>query len=233
MPKKKDRPKHILRWTREQLGLSQARLAELIGASIFSVQSIETGRMPLSERYAYRLSAATGIEPAWFVANKLNPQPDVTTMQAHFDEAQQGTWKGAYLAHLLPRMFINQFALLAQAVANKHGEYAACRRAGFFDALASAGMKILATIDDPEERAEVYEAVRAEIQKGDAKALGLLAARNREIQRALREMAAAGATPQPGGGELFAAWAAATGIPLPKGPRSAAGGGRGRSSAAP
>ena len=64
---------------------------------------------------------------------------------------------------------------------------------GFFDALATAGIKILATIADREERGEIYAAVRADIRAGgDAKILNLLAARNQEIQRALREMFAGG-----------------------------------------
>ena len=96
---------------------------------------------------------------------------------------------------------------------------------GFFDALATAGIKILATIADREERGEIYAAVRADIKAGgDAKILNLLAARNQEIQRALREMsAAADVTSVPGGGgELFAAWAAAAGIPPARGSRSVA-----------
>jgi transcriptional regulator with XRE-family HTH domain len=194
--------KNCVQWAREQLRLNQRQLAELIGASIYTVQSIETGRLTVSEKNANRLSAMTGIDPAWFRANKLTPPlPSATKVQRHFNAAQQGGWRGDYLGRLLPWMFINQFALLAQAVANKHGEYAACREAGFFDALASAGMKILATIKQPEERGEVYAAVRAEIKAGgDARILSLLAARNREIQGALREMAAPAAA---GGGAYY------------------------------
>jgi transcriptional regulator with XRE-family HTH domain len=209
--------KNRVQWTRKQLRLSQGRLAELIGTSIYTVQSMETGRLKVSEKNANRLSALTGIDPAWFRADKLTPPlPSATKVRKHFNAAQQGAWKGKYLGRLLPWMFVNQLALLAQAVANKHGEYAACREAGFIDALTTAGLKILATIKQPEERDEVYEAVRSEIKAGgDARILSLLAARNREIQKALREVATAAPDVTPGrpGGELFAAWARAAGIP--------------------
>jgi hypothetical protein len=45
-------------------------------------------------------------------------------------------------------MFINQLACLADAVADKLGrDYTSCRRSGFIDALATAGMKILVTME--------------------------------------------------------------------------------------
>ena len=236
MPKialKKNRPKqHWVQWVREKLGLSQRQLAELIGASIYTVQSVETARLPLGARYADRLSAATGIPAAWFRENKLRaPLPDAAAMREHFehfDEAQQGvSAEGAYLAALLPRMFINHLAWLADAVADKlGGDYTSCRRAGFIDALGTAGMKILATIADPEERAEVYEAYRADIKAGDVDLIGRFAAKNREIQSVLRKeerkAAAAGGPQAPAAGALFSAWARAAGIPPAKEARSVA-----------
>ena len=235
MPKialeKKRRP-NCVQWVREELGLSQRQLAELIGTSIFTIQSVETGRVRVSKKNAARLSAATGAPAAWFRANKLAPPlPDTAKLRAHFehfDEAQQGvSAEGTYLAALLPRMFINKLAWLADAVADKHGDYTACRRAGFIDALGTAGMKILATIDDPEQREAVFMAYSADIKGGDAELISRFAAKNREIQRVLREekrkAAAAGVTPpQYGGGALFSAWARAAGIPPAKGSRSVA-----------
>ena len=63
MPRKalKKKSRHVVAWVRKTLGLTQSELASLIGISANTLQSIELGRLPLSERIAYRLSEQTGI----------------------------------------------------------------------------------------------------------------------------------------------------------------------------
>lgn len=52
-----------LREFRQAAGLSQERLAELIGSSQPTIQKLETGRMRLTVDYAARLGPALGIHP--------------------------------------------------------------------------------------------------------------------------------------------------------------------------
>ena len=51
--------------------MNQLQFSEATQVGLFSLQSIESGRLKLSERFAYRLAKATGIQPQWFLANEL------------------------------------------------------------------------------------------------------------------------------------------------------------------
>lgn len=78
----KKKPKHVVAWVREQLGLTQSELGHLIGSSQHTIQAIELGKLPLSEYFAYQLAEQTGITAKWFLANKLSkPLPDPAVMQ--------------------------------------------------------------------------------------------------------------------------------------------------------
>ena len=53
------------------LGEKQPAFAELIGCSVHSLQSIETGRLKLSEPLARRISTETGVHLRWLLENNL------------------------------------------------------------------------------------------------------------------------------------------------------------------
>ena len=56
-------------------------------------------------------------------------------MRRKFEEAQAHPWGSFYMAHLLPRMFLFRFYVLARGVANELGGYGACRHSRFNDVL--------------------------------------------------------------------------------------------------
>jgi len=90
----KKKPKHVIAWVREQLGLTQSELGRPIGSSQHTIQAIEIGRLALSERFAYALAEQTGIKAKWLLANELgNPPPDPVEMRKQFEEAQTGAFK--------------------------------------------------------------------------------------------------------------------------------------------
>ncbi len=60
-----------LREIRQAAGLSQERLAELIGSSQPTIQKLETGRMRLTLDYAVRLAPALGVHPDELVATAM------------------------------------------------------------------------------------------------------------------------------------------------------------------
>jgi len=95
MPKSrlKKKPQVCVVWIREQLDMTQSDLANLIGASVHTIQSIELGRLTLSERFAYKIAEQTGVSPRWLRANKLKkPLPDPKQIREEFERAQAGVW---------------------------------------------------------------------------------------------------------------------------------------------
>lgn len=69
-PRKKT-PNPVLPWLRETLGLTQSQLANLIGAAQSTIQAVELGRLPLSERFAWAISQNIGVDAHWLLAGKL------------------------------------------------------------------------------------------------------------------------------------------------------------------
>jgi transcriptional regulator with XRE-family HTH domain len=55
---------HPLRAIRGATGLSQARFGRLVGVTAHTIESIENGRLPLSERLAREIQFATGADAA-------------------------------------------------------------------------------------------------------------------------------------------------------------------------
>ena len=110
MPRKalKKKTCHVVAWVRKTLGLTQSELASLIGISANTLQSIELGRLPLSERIADRLNEQTGIRAKWFLDNELgDPLPDPSKMRRKYENAQADPW-GSFFSQvdLVPRMFL-------------------------------------------------------------------------------------------------------------------------------
>ena len=69
--------KHNLARLRKQLGLSQVEVANLVGCSKTTIQSVELCRLELSSRLATNLQGALGVPADWFLANNLkSPIPE-------------------------------------------------------------------------------------------------------------------------------------------------------------
>jgi transcriptional regulator with XRE-family HTH domain len=186
----KNSPKNAVQWTRETLGLSQLELAQLIGMSIFSIQSVETNRMRVSQRFACRMSEETGMD-AQFLTNKLDPNhtPDPAVVRKQFERAQKGMWRGIYKARLLPQMAVLRSAYFQIMLAQKHGGYAACQRSGFLDQLGRASLKLVDSLQDPKEQREFYKIMRKEMLEGGSneKILNFLASLIQELRQGIKE----------------------------------------------
>src|SRR5450759_428847 len=66
------------------LGEKQEGFASLIGCSIHTLQSIETGRMNLSKSLATRISAQTGVDVDWLLKNNLTSAPVAATSDERY-----------------------------------------------------------------------------------------------------------------------------------------------------
>lgn len=66
---------------RTLLGLTVEEFAKLIGKSLTTVNSLETGRLKLSEKTAHTISQETGVEMHWLLKSKPKEKPYV------FDES--------------------------------------------------------------------------------------------------------------------------------------------------
>jgi transcriptional regulator with XRE-family HTH domain len=67
--------KHVLAVLREVIGFKQPMMAELLGCSLSSIQSIEVGRLPLSEKMAQRVALETGVAIEWLLKNNIKEPP--------------------------------------------------------------------------------------------------------------------------------------------------------------
>jgi DNA-binding XRE family transcriptional regulator len=70
--------KHVLARLREHLSLTQQQLAVWCGYSEVTIQSIEVGRLALSQKLAEQISRVTGAPVKWLLANDLkSPIPNL------------------------------------------------------------------------------------------------------------------------------------------------------------
>lgn len=74
--------KHNVARLRILLELKQDGFARLVGCSIHTLQSVESGRMKLSKSLATQISAVTGVHVDWLLKNRLKSVP----VAAAFDE---------------------------------------------------------------------------------------------------------------------------------------------------
>lgn len=72
MQSKKKTPVAVLR---TKLGLTVKEFAELIGKSVWSVTSLETGRLNLSEETAIKISDETGVAMKWLLDGNPKEKP--------------------------------------------------------------------------------------------------------------------------------------------------------------
>jgi len=68
---------------RQQLSLSVEAFAKLIGKSIVTVNSLETGRLKLSEETAHTISQETGVAMNWLLAGKTKRDPYFFDPEGH------------------------------------------------------------------------------------------------------------------------------------------------------
>ena len=222
------KPRHVVAWVRETLALKQSELASLIGISTNTLQSIELGRLPLSERIAYRLNEQTGIRAKWLLDNELGaPPPDPAEILRKFEKAQA---RDFYPAYLVPRMFLFRLYVFGREIANELG-YRACRTSGFNAALVKFNRVLLDCLPDNRTRRKVYRKAGALLKGGAAGPLKVVIDDAIEMRKLVRELKAREkrTTPQPDG-------AASSTSLSQKEPRSApapAEDGQGRSSASP
>ena len=62
--------RHPLALLRKELGIGQKEMAGLVEVSTATIQSIELGRLEMSERLASRISDQTGVSMSWLLAGK-------------------------------------------------------------------------------------------------------------------------------------------------------------------
>jgi transcriptional regulator with XRE-family HTH domain len=60
---------------RQELDLTVEEFAKLIGKSLTTVNSLETGRLKLSEETAFRIQQETGVEMSWLLKGKSKEKP--------------------------------------------------------------------------------------------------------------------------------------------------------------
>jgi transcriptional regulator with XRE-family HTH domain len=67
--------KSCLAVLRSIAGITQRQLAELVDCAPITIQSIELGKLALSQRMAQRISLQTGVSQAWLLANDYKAAP--------------------------------------------------------------------------------------------------------------------------------------------------------------
>jgi transcriptional regulator with XRE-family HTH domain len=75
---------HPLAVLRTTIGLTQNQMGALVNRAARTIQSIELGKLPLTEKLALRLAEATGVDEAWLFAGdpQAPPRKGLTLLQA-------------------------------------------------------------------------------------------------------------------------------------------------------
>jgi hypothetical protein len=145
-------------------------MASLIGVSRRTVQSIELGTMPMSERVAYAISEQTGVHWQWLLANDLESSakhPEILgDVHRHYEWAQSGAYKGFYGATLIPRMGLFR-AYIFLRTALGAARISGMRKAKMPQKLAQLVSDVFETIPDEETRKELYSQARTQSLDGE------------------------------------------------------------------
>lgn len=113
------------------IGEKQEGFAKLIGCSVHTLQSVETGRLKLSEELARRISAATDVDLNWLRQNDLTAEPCVANStfpytRSTFENAQAQRQLGTpdLIATLAPEYLLAFYGQLRAIIsgAAKRGE---------------------------------------------------------------------------------------------------------------
>jgi transcriptional regulator with XRE-family HTH domain/DNA-binding transcriptional MerR regulator len=82
---------NVLAILRKSLSLKQGELAELAGCSISTIQAIEANKLPLSRSLAARISASTGVDFDWILANDVTvPMPAIKRLEVNHPAGNPG-----------------------------------------------------------------------------------------------------------------------------------------------
>jgi transcriptional regulator with XRE-family HTH domain len=186
MPKTSSRRRHTLAAIREVVQLSQTELGILVGAAQRTIQAIELQVRPLSSRLAYRLSEEIGIPAKTLLANDPENLPDPVLIRKQFEEAQMSRFKGRYLIHLAPKMFLFRHYGVMRALASELN-YDGLRAIGFFDAFSKLETKLLTSIPAKRLRGQLDQDVRDAMKASNEKILSLVASDVQEVRQELRK----------------------------------------------
>ena len=151
----KTKNRHILHWIREQLELKQSDLARLIGSSQATIQSIELGRLKLSERFAYKLAARLGVDAKWLLANNWEDLPEPQELRESYAKAS-GTLNNTYEELIQLRYELLRSYLLQCVIVDELG-WQGCNATGFFKIFERAQLDLLGTIGDKSIRNRVLQ----------------------------------------------------------------------------
>ena len=117
--------------TRVLVGEKQEAFAQLIGCSIHTLQSVETGWLKLSEELARRIAAATDVDLDWLRQNDLKAEPCVANSKfpytrSAFDNAQAHRRLGTpdFIATIAPDYLLASYGQLRAIISDaaKRGE---------------------------------------------------------------------------------------------------------------
>jgi transcriptional regulator with XRE-family HTH domain len=185
---RKKTPNAVLPWVREVLGLTQSDLANKIGAVQSTIQAVELGRLPLSERFAWAISEQTGVDARWLLAGKLpHPLPDSKLVREQYERAKKGDLDGlVQLEHLYPRHNLFQLYILLRNIASELGSKGAVA-SGFDRILQKVQVKCLATIKDRKMRKRVWTESHRVMGSSEAMC-ALLISDAQELRQAMKEV---------------------------------------------
>jgi len=163
----------------------------MIGSTQPTIQSIETGRLPLSEAFAFALERATGISHQWLLENNPRRRPVTSTGKPWTPDcyplAQEGGYEIAEEIHLIPRIRLLRFYCLARLVADELG-YKGTVATNFNSILEKATLDLLGTISDKKLRVSIHEqAIEITLVPGNAGTLKMVLADARNLVRISRE----------------------------------------------
>ena len=186
MPKPPSRPRHVIATVREILKLSQTDFGRRVGLAQRSVQAIELQVRPLTEKFAYLFSEETGIPAKTLLANDPEKLPEPAVIREQFEEAQAGRFKGRYLLHLTPRMFLFRFYAVMRPIVDELG-YDGLRAIGFFDAFSKLETKLLTSIPAKQLRGRIDEGVRGAKMASNEEVINLAVSDAQEQRQELRK----------------------------------------------
>jgi len=121
---------------RQELGLSVKKFAKLIDKSVATINSLETGRLKLSEETAFKIQEETGVEMEWLLKAGPRENPYILSFKGYgtrkpytkelFEQIQSSKGRKSYYLkdpehHLIPGISIVSDWLSVHAKAEQDG----------------------------------------------------------------------------------------------------------------
>jgi transcriptional regulator with XRE-family HTH domain len=137
---------------RQDLGLSVEEFAKLIDKSVATINSLETGRLNLSEETAFKIQQQTGVEMEWLLKAGPREKPYVLSFEGYgarkpytkelFEQIQSSKGRKSYYLegpqhHLIPAISIvsDWISVYTAAEQTGRGDLAAYLMCQFLDQL--------------------------------------------------------------------------------------------------